>query len=67
MKQGSRPTKVSAICSLVNLMAFWAADLIRHNLRSPAWEAALKDAAPSSSSFVPQQTRALLHISALVG
>lgn len=62
MKRGSCPTKVSAICSLANLMAFWAADLIRRNLRSPAWEAAQKDAAPSS--FFPQQAHALLRMSA---
>lgn len=67
MKRGSCPTKVGAICSLANLMAFWAADLIRRNLRSPAWEAALKDAAPKDaapSSFFPQQAHALLRMSA---
>lgn len=62
MKRGSRPTKVNAICSLANLMTFWAAALIRHNLRSPAWEAAQKDAAPSSSSS-PEQVCPLLNIS----
>ena len=61
MKRGSRPAKVDVICSLANVMTFWAADLIRHSLRSPAWEAAQKDAAPSSSS--PQQAHPLFRIS----
>lgn len=42
-------------------MTFWAADLIRHNLRSPVWEAAQKDAAASSSS--PRHVHRSLRIS----
>lgn len=59
MKRGSCPTKLNAICSAVNLMTFWAADLIRHNSRSPAWEAAQQRAAPSSSCH---HAHPLLHI-----
>lgn len=62
MKRGSRPNKVNAICSLANLMTFWAADLIRHNLRSPAREAAQKDVAPSSSTSSLEQAYPLLSI-----
>lgn len=61
MKRGNCPNKVNVICSLSNLMTFWAADLIRHNLRRTAWEATQKDANPFSSPSQAHQP--LLRIS----